>query len=164
MLPIKTILHPTDFSDCSEAAFELASSLARDYRAKLLVLHVATLPMTVREMGIYVLCRATDPELRERLRQLWPQAPGVFTEHRMVEGDPAREILRVAEETHCEVIVLGTHGRGGLGRLLMGSVAEQVLRKAPCPVVTARTLPLPEGRAGGETSEAAAVHPSAARE
>jgi nucleotide-binding universal stress UspA family protein len=148
MLPIKTILHPTDFSETSAFAFELACSLARDYGAKLLVLHVAEFPMTVQEREISALSHASDPTLRERLRQLWPQAPGVFTEHRMVEGDPAREILRAAEETHCEVVVLGTHGRGGLGRLLMGSVAEQVLRKAPCPVVTARTL-----SAGGPAGE-----------
>ena len=62
---------------------------------------------------------------------------------RVHEGDPATQIVRVAQETRCDLIVLGTHGRTGLGRLLMGSVAEQVLRKAPCPVLTVKT-PFPE--------------------
>jgi hypothetical protein len=56
----------------------------------------------------------------------------------MEKGDPAEEILRVAEETKCDLIMIGTHGRTGLGRLLMGSVAEQVVRKAHCPVLTVK--------------------------
>jgi hypothetical protein len=61
-------------------------------------------------------------------------------------GDPASAILRVTQELPADLIVMGTHGRTGLGRLLMGSVAEQVVRKAPCPVVTVKT-PLPEKKA-----------------
>jgi nucleotide-binding universal stress UspA family protein len=136
MLPIQTILHPTDFSDRSQRAFELASALARDYGAKLLVLHVAPFPMTVREMEMEVLAQASAPELRQRLAQLWPQAAHVFLEHRLVTGDPVTEILRAARETKAQVIVLATHGRSGVKRVLMGSVAEQVVRLAPCPVVT----------------------------
>jgi len=63
----------------------------------------------------------------------------VCVEHRLGEGDPATVILEVAEETGAGLIVMGTHGRTGLGRLVMGSVAEQVLRTAPCPVLTVRT-------------------------
>jgi hypothetical protein len=59
-------------------------------------------------------------------------------EYRLVEGEPVREILRAARETACDLIVTGTHGRSGLDRLLMGSVAEQLLRKAPCPVLTVK--------------------------
>jgi nucleotide-binding universal stress UspA family protein len=62
----------------------------------------------------------------------------VTVEHHLKEGDPATEILRLAEERKVDVIVMGTHGRTGLGRLLMGSVAEQIVRKAPCPVLTVR--------------------------
>jgi len=60
----------------------------------------------------------------------------------MLSEDPAGEILRLAAEVECDLIVLGTHGRTGLGRVLLGSVAEQVLRRAPCPVLTVK-MPLP---------------------
>ena len=64
-------------------------------------------------------------------------------EYRVQDGDPVVEILEVTREAPCDLIVMGTHGRTGLGRLLMGSVAEQVLRRASCPVLTVRT-PFPE--------------------
>src|SRR5262249_33247405 len=86
------------------------------------------------------------------------QAPAeVRVEHRLAEGDAAAEILRVARETNCDLVVMGTHGRKGLGRLLMGSVAEQVVRKAPCPVLTLKT-PFeaePENASGKATVQAA---------
>lgn len=69
--------------------------------------------------------------------------PEVLVEHRLREGDAAAEILQVADEVGADLIVLGTHGRTGLGRVLMGSVAEAVLRRARCPVLTLKS-PLPE--------------------
>ena len=77
-------------------------------------------------------------EAMERLNELEAPAPGVGLERRLTEGDPVTEILRLAKESEVDLIVLGTHGRTGLGRLLMGSVAEEVVRKAPCPVLTVR--------------------------
>jgi nucleotide-binding universal stress UspA family protein len=152
MLAIRTVLHPTDFSERSEFAFRLACSLARDYGGRLIVLHVAEPPMAVAGEGVLMLPPAFDLEpLRERLQQLRPGDPKVPVEHRLIQGDAATEILRVAEETKCDVIVLGTHGRTGLGRLLLGSVAEQVLRRAPCPVVTVKT-PLPGTSSSGEST------------
>jgi len=152
MLAIRTVLHPTDFSERSEFAFRLACSLARDYSARLMVLHVAEPPMAVAGEGVLMLPPAFDLEpLRERLQQLRPRDPKVQVEHRLVQGDAAGEILRVAEEAKCDVIVLGTHGRTGLGRFLMGSVAEQVVCKAPCPVVTVKT-PLMETTPSGESA------------
>jgi nucleotide-binding universal stress UspA family protein len=73
------------------------------------------------------------------------QAPrsGVEIDHRLTDGEPHAEILRVAEDDRCDLIVMGTHGRTGLPRLLMGSVAEQVVRRAPCPVLTVKA-PFPE--------------------
>jgi nucleotide-binding universal stress UspA family protein len=59
-------------------------------------------------------------------------------EHHLKEGDPAAEILRLAQEARVDLIVMGMHGRTGLGRLLMGSVAERVVRQAPCPVLTVK--------------------------
>jgi nucleotide-binding universal stress UspA family protein len=145
MLKIRTILHATDFSEPSQNAFHLACSLARDHGASLVVLHVAPAPIFAYG-GVMTAPPPPEPdrtELLAQLRQLRAPDPKVPVEHVLAEGDADAEILRVARETHSDLIVLGTHGRTGLGRLLMGSVAEKVVRKAPCPVLTVKT-PLPE--------------------
>jgi nucleotide-binding universal stress UspA family protein len=139
MLPIHTILHPTDFSKQSEFAFQLACSLARDYGAELFVLHVVSPPVVVYGEGVLpVEPESYQVELREKLHRLHAGEPEVRVLHRLVEGQPVDEILRLAKEIGCDLIVMGTHGRTGLGRVLMGSVAEKVVRTAPCPVVTVR--------------------------
>jgi nucleotide-binding universal stress UspA family protein len=76
---------------------------------------------------------------QEQLDRLAAPRDDVRAEHRLAEGDAAAEIVRVADEIKADLVVMGTHGRTGLGRLLMGSVAEQVVRKAPCPVLTLTT-------------------------
>lgn len=138
MLTIQTILHPTDLSPRSEYAFHLACALARDHGGSVVVLHVYPPPVAHGE----VVARRQDDyeeQLRQHLHRI--QAPGltVCVRHRLAEGAPAEEILRVAGELGCDLIAMGTHGRTGLGRLLMGSVAEEVVRKAPCPVLTVKT-------------------------
>ena len=144
MLAVHIILHPTDFSERSQYALRLACALARDYGARLIVLHVAeTVPIVYGEGML-----PPDPgELlaaaQERLDRLQVPDANVRAERRLAQGDAAAEILRVAQEAHADLIVLGTHGRTGLGRLLMGSVAEQVVRRAACPVLTMKT-PSPE--------------------
>jgi nucleotide-binding universal stress UspA family protein len=141
MLPIRSILYPADFSESSDYVFHLACALARDYGARLLVLHV--MPTVVYAGGVVLpLSDGEKEEQWDKLRRLRARSPRVQVEHRLAEGEPAEAILRVARESQCDVILMGTHGRTGLGRLLMGSVAEQVVRKAPCPVLTAKT-PLP---------------------
>jgi nucleotide-binding universal stress UspA family protein len=152
MLTIKTILHPTDFSNNSAFALQLACSLAQDYGARLVVLHVAAPPVIIYSEGVVPPDPESDREaLRQNLLEVPPWDPKVAVEHQMVEGDAATEILRQAVATNANLIVMGTHGRKGLTRLLMGSVAEQVVRRAPCPVVTVKT-PLsqtqPAGKAG----------------
>lgn len=139
MLPIRTILFPTDYSDQSHYAFQVASALARDYAAKLVVLHVAEpfLPI-VTDGGMMIPPTVDVQALREQLRHIRPDDPKVECQHRLAEGDAALEILRTAAEMKCDLIVIGTHGRTGLGRLLLGSVAEHVLRKACCPVLTVK--------------------------
>jgi nucleotide-binding universal stress UspA family protein len=145
MLPIRTILHPTDFSTSSDYAFRLACSLARDYGSRLIVLHVATPPVVAFGEGVLpVQPEGYRDELREWLHRLAAQGPTARVEHHLVEGDAAAEIIHLAGETKCDLIVMGTHGRTGLGRLLMGSVAEQVIRKAPCPVLTVKSARHPE--------------------
>jgi nucleotide-binding universal stress UspA family protein len=139
MLPIRTILHPTDFSEPSQLAFKLASSLAGDYGARLIITHVVEQPIPVAAEGVMMVPVVIDPEpLRERLEQMRPEDTKVPVEHRLLEGNPAMEILGVIRDAQCDLVVMGTHGRGGVTRLLMGSVAEQVVRRASCPVLIAK--------------------------
>ncbi|GIW78996.1 MAG: universal stress protein UspA [Gemmatales bacterium] len=140
MFALNTILHPTDFSERSDVAFQLASSLAKDHGAKLLVLHV------VQPRAVAYGEAISDLALKECMEKAWQdieryrakEGSGLVVEHLVEEGDPATRILQVAADRGCDLIVMGTHGRRGLARLLMGSVAEQVVRKAPCPVVTVK--------------------------
>jgi nucleotide-binding universal stress UspA family protein len=139
MLPIRTILHPTDFSDYSRAAFELACALARDYNAELIVLHVNHTTAIYAPDGIVAGAPIEEPyEIRARLAQLRPDDPRVKVDYKLLDGEPAEQILKTASSANADLIVLGTHGATGLARLLMGSVAEDVLRRASCPVLTVR--------------------------
>jgi nucleotide-binding universal stress UspA family protein len=138
MLPIRTILHPTDFSATSNCALRLACSLARDRNARLIVLHVVPGSLAAEKRGF-------GEELDEELNRMEIPDPQLRVERRLEEGDPVAQVLRVAEEEGCDLIVMGTHGRTGLGRLLMGSVAEQVVRNGTCPVLTVK-LPQPQVR------------------
>jgi nucleotide-binding universal stress UspA family protein len=145
MFHIRTILHPTDFSDYSDGAFRLACSLARDHGARLVVAHIAEPSTAVAGEGMMVMYSPPDLEaLRNRLKQIRPEDSKISVEYRIVQGDAPTEILELAAQMKCDLIVLGTHGRTGLGRLLMGSVAEQVVRKAPCPVLTLKAAQHPE--------------------
>lgn len=138
MLPIRTILHPTDFSGRSEDAFRAACSLARDHNSRVVVLYVRA-PATVAygEVGPVVEDPVGTPEdVRLRLAARLDLDPGLDIEYRVADGDPAEEVVSEARVLGADLIVMGTHGRTGLSRLLMGSVAEAVLRRAPCPVLT----------------------------
>jgi nucleotide-binding universal stress UspA family protein len=159
MFPLRTILHPTDFSPRSEGARRLALSLARDHGARLLVLHVVRPPAVLYGEAISILAEGAEKEVGwKALRDLpWPDTT-VAVDLSLKEGDPAAEIVRLAQEAPADLIVMGTHGRSGLGRLLMGSVAEQVVRKAPCPVVTMKTpLETSAGEAPGTATADEAV-------
>jgi universal stress protein A len=138
MLPVHTILFPTDLSERSNAAFPFACSLAHDQGARLIVLHVVLPPL-----GKEKLLEERDPTyfdgVLQELRRLRAPDAKMNVEHLLEKGDPVTEILRVAHETKVGLIVLTTHGRTGLRRALMGSVAEQVLRRAACPVMTLKT-------------------------
>src|SRR5438874_1336035 len=130
MLPIHTILHPTDFSERSSYAFQLACSLARDSGARLIVLHVLERPV-IGYTGVAMAAPPPPPSEEERtallnqLRQVRSQNSEVAIEHRLEQGNPVTGILQIAQEEGCDLIVMGTHGRTGLGRLLLGSVAEE---------------------------------------
>jgi nucleotide-binding universal stress UspA family protein len=141
MFPIRIILHPTDFSEPSAAAFALAGSLARDHGAHLIVVHVDPPPVGHDEIIARRQRAEYEKPLWDLLNQLKAPDPQVTIEHQLIEGDAATEILRVARESHCDLIVMGTQGRTGLPRLVLGSVAEKVVRQAPCPVLTVKVPP-----------------------
>jgi nucleotide-binding universal stress UspA family protein len=136
MLPIKTILHPTDFSEPSDSAFRLACGLARDHGSRLVVLHVVPPPQSHGEEVARRQGAGYHHDLWEMLERVRPEDAAVAVERRLEDGLPAETILRVAREEKADLIVLGTQGRTGLSRLVLGSVAEHVVRHAPCPVLT----------------------------
>jgi nucleotide-binding universal stress UspA family protein len=146
MLELRTILHPTDFSERSEGAFQAACSLARDHGARLVVLYVQQPDVVVcAEYTAYVPDPIQTPaDVKESLSARHAIDPGLDVEYRVANGDPTAQILHAARELNANLIVMGTHGRTGLGRLLMGSVAEAVSRRAPCPVLTLKA-PFPVG-------------------
>ena len=134
-MPIKRILFPTDLSHLSDGGLPLATTIARDRGAELLILHVQEPPAATGEW-YYGLLDPDTEALNQVLDKVKPADPKVPYAHRLVTGKPASEIVRVAEQEGVEMIVMSTHGRTGLSRVLMGSVAEAVVRRAPCPVVT----------------------------
>ena len=145
MLDLPCILHPTDFSTSSHYAFRLACALARDHGSRLIVLHaVLTLGPELISEGEAVSQlqpEAYQAKLWAELRQVEAPDPSIQLKHQLVEGDAATEIVRVATQEHANLIVMGTHGRSGLERFMLGSVAEQVIRYADCPVLTVKAPP-----------------------
>jgi nucleotide-binding universal stress UspA family protein len=135
----RVIIHPTDFSVNSRAALKVARLLARDLGARLLILHV-TSPAILMDGTV---AGEVDPSVfRASLEELRASLDGPDlkypVETQLNLGLDREEILRMAQETGCDLIVMGTHGRTGLGRLLMGSVAESVLPRASCPVMVVK--------------------------
>ncbi|MBL8796750.1 MAG: universal stress protein [Planctomycetia bacterium] len=136
---MRKILYPVDFSPYSECALGPAIWLAKYYDAELLVLHaVETPPGWGLGRPEPPLSAAMAEAEWERLVKVWPPDPSVHVRHLLVQGDPAAAILRAVQEHGCDLIVMGTHGRTGLDRMLLGSVAEQVMRGASCPVLTVK--------------------------
>jgi nucleotide-binding universal stress UspA family protein len=135
----------------------------------LVVLHVERPPLATLggTAGVPPLPNEYDRQrLWEQLQRIQPTQAGIAVEHRLEYGDPAAVIVKVAEEIGADLIVMGTHGRTGLRRLLVGSVGEWVVRKAPCPVVTVRTtmhtmLSLPSAAVPRSETEARLDQPSA---
>lgn len=133
----KKILFPTDFSHTGDAALVLATALARDTGAMLLIVHAEEPPTAYGGGELYYgVPEPATEDLRKMLHKIEPADPAVPYEHRLITGDPAHAIVRLAKDEHVDMIVLGTHGRTGLSRMLMGSVAEAIVRRAECPVLT----------------------------
>lgn len=139
------ILHATDFSECADQAQEQAVRLARALGAEVILLHVSVETPLYGEgligMGevqkIYEAQRKwAETTLDGRTAEVRNQ--GVVARWLLRTGMPHEEVVRAAEEEGAELIAMGTHGRGGLNRLLLGSVADRVIRAAGCPVLTLR--------------------------
>lgn len=140
MLRIANILCPTDFSPSAQAAISVACSLARDYGAALTLLYVREpVPAVMGEFGsIPPPPREPDDALIAKMRAHVPADSQGAIAFEILDGNAAEKILACARERSCDLVVIGTHGRTGLNRLLVGSVADAVLRGASCPVLTIR--------------------------
>jgi nucleotide-binding universal stress UspA family protein len=141
MQTLKTILHATDFSDLAANAFHAAFALARDHGARLILLYVKQPQETIQgEFGLMPPePEPADAEILGRLAELLPEGSPVQVERLVAHGKAAHTIVQVAKEEHCDLIVLGTHGRKGLARLFDGNLADTVTRSAPCPVLALRS-------------------------
>jgi nucleotide-binding universal stress UspA family protein len=144
---IRSILLPTDFSECAECALPYATQMARQAGARLVCLYVVEplvppvgyAPMAEALPGVDVseqLQQSAERELpRVAARE---ECAGLEVEELIVHGEAATEIVRVAAERDVDLIVISSHGRTGLGRMLFGSTAESVVRHAHCPVLVVK--------------------------
>lgn len=161
MPPVKHVLCPVDFSDGSASAIRYAAFLCKQLGAELTLLHVFEMPSfavppkghnSVATASIGESLRQLTEELSQRLMDakqgLDTGGLGIATSLR--DGNPYRVIVEVARDLGADLIVMGTQGRTGVQRILLGSVAERVVRAAPCPVITVprgQNRPATEGRA-----------------
>ena len=149
-MKIRSILLPTDFSECAGHALPAAASLARIVGARIICLHVIeplvptvgwtpiAEPLPVADMSEQLEDSATRelPKIAD-----CEECDGLEVEEVIVHGDAATEIVRVAKERDVDLIVISSHGRTGLGRILFGSTAESVVRHASCPVLVVKPPP-----------------------
>ena len=145
MIALKHILVPTDFSEASYSAMKYGRALAESFGSSLHVLHVIEDPVlyapTSEGYVPYVdLQEEMEKSAREWLNKVLTDADRERFHARLVtkRGSPFVEIVRYAKGENVDLIVMGTHGRGPIAHMLLGSVAEKVVRKAPCPVLTVR--------------------------
>lgn len=150
-MDIKTILVPTDFSEYAAYAYQWALGLAAVGKAKVILFHATPpIPALAFPESVYYpdLAKLERDMIADAEKQLTEFAAkkgmsAVPVETRVSMGEAVWEICKVAEETHADLIVMGSHGRTGLSHVFLGSVAERVVRHAPCPVLVAR-LPKPK--------------------
>ena len=142
----KNILAPTDFSPTARRAIEYARILAGQNDASLVLLHIVEDPFNAAAwtegytLSVDALRDRMVEDARAELTQLVTSMSDCRVTSRVLVGDPRRTIVEFAAECHADLIVMGTHGRSGISHLLLGSVAERVVRLAPCPVLTVRAL------------------------
>src|ERR1700680_901327 len=137
-IALKNILFATDFSAAAAAAAPFAMQIARSYGAKMFGLHVIPYDdyTSAAPEAWAMMADATEKETKEDARRLDEQLKGVEHEVVIGRGNVWEATAKLIKEKEIDLIVLGTRGRTGLGKALLGSVAEQILRQAPCPVLT----------------------------
>jgi len=141
MIALKRILCPHDFSETSAEAARYAIALARNFGSRLYFLYVGRNAVNQFEVEFPIgLEDALEDGVRERLLRIVTPLENaeLSPEFAVRDGAPAPEIVRFAVDEDIDLIVMGTHGRGFMGHIVMGSVAEKVVRLAPCPVLTVR--------------------------
>ncbi len=153
---IRMILHPTDFSKGCETSLRVARGLARDLGARMVLFHVVPFGVYASEMSVPIDPEAYREALDEERRLLDGADLKYPVEARMARGDAAEEILHAAADLDADLIVMGTHGRSGLGRLFLGSVTEYVMPRAECPVLAVKTPRGTEAHAPGPATESIA--------
>lgn len=140
MLRVKRILAATDFSAYSKEALDYAVYLAKPFAAEVFLLHVFQNPYLSASVQMIALVEQARAEDSKRLQALAADVRnrGIKVSPIFKEGVRYEQILRAAAEVKADIIVLGTHGRSGLAHVMLGSVAERVVRMASCPVLTVR--------------------------
>jgi nucleotide-binding universal stress UspA family protein len=149
VIAIKTILLPTDGSDCSAKAMAYALSFATQYGGRVVALHVIDRRWEEQTRLVFA---EVGQDLTEKVRKGYEEEAGrilqevtgaadkvgVAVDCKVLTGIPFEEIVCAARELPADIIIMGTHGRAGMSHLLLGSVAEKVVRRASCPVLTVR--------------------------
>jgi nucleotide-binding universal stress UspA family protein len=146
MIELKNVLVPTDFTDHSERAALYAVELAKRFSAQIHCIHVSDVPADLLATSAYYVTGPSEQfvdQIREESRKglasfVAKNFPDVDVKPVFLEGRPFIEIIRYAREQRIDLIVIATHGRSGIQHVLFGSVAEKVVRKAPCPVLVVK--------------------------
>ncbi|HET6367884.1 MAG TPA: universal stress protein [Pseudomonadales bacterium] len=141
------IVVPTDLSDCAEEAWKVAQRVAETLQSELVLVHVFVTPpiygdpLRISADKTWEAYEKARQWVAEALDKTATQAKdkGVTVRPVMLTGSPAQEIVDLARSEQADLVIMGTHGRGGMSRVLLGSVADRVIRLAPCPVLTVRT-------------------------
>jgi nucleotide-binding universal stress UspA family protein len=141
----KKILVPVDFSEFSEEALRSAADIAELRHAKLTIMHVMVKPETSIPYEVYIDWQKIKDDIKadaEKMLNEMTEKAGLkgMSERALVWGDPAQVITDSVQSDNFDLIVMATHGRAGLPRLFFGSVAEKVIRHAPCPVLVMRGI------------------------
>jgi nucleotide-binding universal stress UspA family protein len=136
MMNVRKILAATDFSNVSDVAMEVATKLARDFNATLVIAHVKPTPdVPGADDDVYDPAEVVE---RQQLEAIKPADSGVAFEHHLAHGRPSDELLRLAEKEAVDLIVIGTHGETNSPGVTMGAVAQAVLSRAACAVITVK--------------------------
>ncbi len=143
MAEIRHILCPVDLSETSRHALDHALAIANWYDARVTVFHVFSVPQLLIAPPVGMVeelaeLRPRPEEVADEVRRFAGLTAASRTDVVVVEGNPVREILDQVERLSADLLVMGTHGRSALSQMLLGSVAENVIRRAPCPVVVVR--------------------------